>query len=495
MRTPYKSPEKLLEEYGEIIRPIKGTSMLPMLREACDAVRILPVKEELKVGDVPLYRKPNGQYVLHRIVGVEAKRYIIRGDNCTALENVPKRWVVGVASGFFRDGEYISESDPEYRKYVDKVLAAGKPLIPQELNYLLKLYAAAITQTPPPEAPEGLDWPALLQKSNRQLITAVVATAVEKLKTPPPADIFEAFVKARYAALRRDILYDVARETIYGLFEQEKIPYASLKGIIIKEYYPARGVREFTDNDILVDVSREKRIKRIMKDLGYTLTAASPVHDTYCKDNIYCFEMHKRLFDEDSVLHYDNVWDHFETRKPDSVAHYMSDEEFYIYFIAHYAKHRKAGGAGVRFLGDLYFLKKNVVSSPNFDRGYVAKRLEELKVSDIEEIATADVESLFSEGTLSDEEIRECFSGAVHGTYARAIASTIRSKGKFGYIMYRFFPPIKLMRCRYPVLKKCPILLPILWVVRLLLTLFNSHGRKEAVQMFKVWKSMKKDND
>ena len=165
MRTPYKSPERLLEEYGEIIRPIKGTSMLPMLRESRDAVRIMPVKEELEVGDIPLYRKPNGQYVLHRIVGVEENRYIIRGDNCTELENVPKKWVVGVAKEFFRSGEYVPESDPGYRAYVETVLAEGKPLIPQEWRYLLKLYVSAITQTQPPEAPKELDWSAVLQKS------------------------------------------------------------------------------------------------------------------------------------------------------------------------------------------------------------------------------------------------------------------------------------------------------------------------------------------
>ena len=365
MRTPYKSPEELLEEYGEIIRPIKGVSMLPMLRESRDAVRIMPVTEELKVGDVPLYRKPRGQYVLHRIVGVEKNRYIIRGDNCTALEYVPKKWVVGVANGFFRGGEYVPESDPEYRRYVETVLAEGKPLIPQEWRYLLKLYASAITQTPPPEAPKDVDWSAILQKSNRQLIAAVVATAVEKLQTPPPADVFEGFVNARYAALRRDILYDVEREIIYQHFEQEKIPYASLKGLMIKDYYPARGIREFVDNDILIDTSCEERIRRIMNDLGYTLTVASPVHDTYCKDNLYCFEMHKRLFDEDSNLSYKNLWDHFERKDPESVAHYMSDEEFYVYFMAHYAKHRRKGGAGV-ILGRSLFLAEERCPVPRF---------------------------------------------------------------------------------------------------------------------------------
>jgi acid phosphatase class B len=117
MKTPYKPLETLLEEYGEIIRPIKGISMLPMLREDRDAVRLVPVKEDLKVGDVPLYRKANGQYVLHRIVSVEQKHYIIRGDNTYQLERVPDEWIVGVMVEFWRGKKHYTADHKGYRRY------------------------------------------------------------------------------------------------------------------------------------------------------------------------------------------------------------------------------------------------------------------------------------------------------------------------------------------------------------------------------------------
>ena len=487
MKTPYKPLETLLEEYGEIIRPIKGISMLPMLREDRDAVRLVPVKEDLKVGDVPLYRKTNGQYVLHRIVSVEQKHYIIRGDNCVTFEKVSKKRVVGVAGGFFRDGKYVSTDDVEYQKYVATVLAEGKPLIPREWRYLLKLYAAAITQTQPPEAPEDLDWLSLLQKSNKQLITAVVASAVEMLESPPPAKIFEAFVKARYAALRRDILFDAEREKIYSIFRAEKIPYASLKGIIIKDMYPARGVREFVDNDILIDPSRANDVRRIMKDLGYKAIAGDEIHDTYHKDNLYCFEMHRRLYEIRRDKKNRDMWKYFLPDSEGSLSHHMRDEDLYVYLVAHYAKHCREGGAGARFLGDFYLIRKKFFDSPDFDRAYVKEQLISFGVEDAEETIAENVRMLFVEGALSDNAIRECFVGGSHGSYARKIALGIQSEGKLKYIIKKLFPPFSLMVFRYRILRKMPFLLPFFWPVRWFQYFLDTDGRRRGIHMLKLW--------
>lgn len=113
-----KNIEKILAEQGSVISPIKGDSMFPMLDEEKDAVRIVPVRGVLKKYDIPLYRRPGGQLVLHRIIEVRKNHYMICGDNRDGLEKVPFRWVVGVVEGFFKDGKYIPVTDEEYTKYV-----------------------------------------------------------------------------------------------------------------------------------------------------------------------------------------------------------------------------------------------------------------------------------------------------------------------------------------------------------------------------------------
>ncbi len=110
--------EKALELQGFIVAPVVGDSMLPMLDEKKDSVKIVPVSGELKKYDLPLYRRPDGKYVLHRIIGVGDGYYVIRGDNTYQKEKVPRRWVVGVTEGFFKDGKYVPVTHPEYVKYV-----------------------------------------------------------------------------------------------------------------------------------------------------------------------------------------------------------------------------------------------------------------------------------------------------------------------------------------------------------------------------------------
>ena len=58
--------------------------MLPLLRQGRDlfTVRAKKPGERLQVGDVALYRRPPGRYVLHRIVEAGEGEYVLLGDNC-----------------------------------------------------------------------------------------------------------------------------------------------------------------------------------------------------------------------------------------------------------------------------------------------------------------------------------------------------------------------------------------------------------------------------
>lgn len=107
-----------LEKYGKIVQPIRGISMLPMLEEGKDAVELVAVNGPLNKYDLPLYRRKNGQLVLHRIIAVKKNYYLICGDNSMAVEKVPRESILAVASGFFKDGKYVSCQDEEYLAYV-----------------------------------------------------------------------------------------------------------------------------------------------------------------------------------------------------------------------------------------------------------------------------------------------------------------------------------------------------------------------------------------
>ena len=58
----------------------RGISMQPMLRNGQDSVVLSPVNKPLKKYDLPLYRRPDGQFVLHRIVAVTGGQPVYEGD-------------------------------------------------------------------------------------------------------------------------------------------------------------------------------------------------------------------------------------------------------------------------------------------------------------------------------------------------------------------------------------------------------------------------------
>jgi hypothetical protein len=98
--------EKLLARDGILVYRIRGVSMEPMLRQNRDLVEIRVPPTRLKKYDVALYRRGKA-YVLHRVIGVEEKRYLIRGDNTYSIEKVPDSAVIGVLTGFQRKGKQI----------------------------------------------------------------------------------------------------------------------------------------------------------------------------------------------------------------------------------------------------------------------------------------------------------------------------------------------------------------------------------------------------
>lgn len=94
--------------------------MEPLLHNRKSTVVIEGKTSLLKRYDVALYRRPSGQYVLHRVVRVLDGAYLIRGDNRISRERVPQEWVIGVMTGYYEDerGGYISCGSAKYRKYL-----------------------------------------------------------------------------------------------------------------------------------------------------------------------------------------------------------------------------------------------------------------------------------------------------------------------------------------------------------------------------------------
>ena len=112
--------EEQLRLHGSLVYTNVGDSMMPLLRQNRDLL-IVERKPEgrCKKYDVVLYRRPAGEYVLHRILKVRRDDYVICGDNRWQREfGVPDDWILGVLTAVVRDGKQINVTDSEYRRYV-----------------------------------------------------------------------------------------------------------------------------------------------------------------------------------------------------------------------------------------------------------------------------------------------------------------------------------------------------------------------------------------
>ena len=93
--------------------------MLPLLRNHMDTVFLRKPERKLRRGDVLFYRRSNGAFVLHRVIGVRKDGFVLRGDNQTEKEyGIRSEQVLAMLTAVRRkEGKYIRCTDVGYRLY------------------------------------------------------------------------------------------------------------------------------------------------------------------------------------------------------------------------------------------------------------------------------------------------------------------------------------------------------------------------------------------
>ena len=111
--------QALLAEQKQVLLTVTGNSMYPLFRSGADRVLLeKPKPAPLKRGDIALYQRPNGKYVLHRVMKVQNGAYWMAGDAQTDLEKgVAPDSVVAVVCAFERNGRRTPCRSGGYRIY------------------------------------------------------------------------------------------------------------------------------------------------------------------------------------------------------------------------------------------------------------------------------------------------------------------------------------------------------------------------------------------
>lgn len=346
-------------------------------------------------------------------------------------------------------------------------------------KYVIHLTKCALKNKNPKEKPENLSWNEIFSLADKHMIVNMLWYSVNKLTEKPAPELWKKWTEIKNKAVVKDIIQRSEYQKIINAFEKKHIRCMAVKGIFMKKLYPASDYRTMSDIDILIDEKNADRAGNIMFSLGYNCRRAGTFHhDEYFKVPVMDVEIHRQLFSDFAVnnfsQYYKNVFTKAEKISGTDFVYKMTDEEFYIYTLAHFYKHYSEDGSGIRSVMDIYILNHSIY--PKLDKQSLNRKLKKLKLLKFRNEITDLSEMWFGKNKATPELLKlsdYIIGSGTYGTISNRINNNIKSKGKFGYFIYSAFLPLSVMKAKYPVLKKVPVLLPVLWLWRWISAVFT----------------------
>lgn len=349
-------------------------------------------------------------------------------------------------------------------------------------DYFVAFVRVAVTGVPENiSLPKDFNWEALYSLAERHKLTAAVWRGIQltEFKVVPTSLSEKWFVRTQQI-LSKSIRFDHEISRIQTLFDQYGIDYIIIKGVTLQKYWPEKGLREFSDHDILIREEQRETARDIMLSLGYTNSHFGSVHDVYQKEPIYNVEIHVRLFESDYAYsdYFTHIWDRAVPVLDNSHQFQLTRIDFYLYFLFHFAKHTQCDGSGVRFYTDLFLLRKQLSFTPEEEENVNRVLVQYGQFDQIQKIY-ANLDYLFSHnGEMSSQTKELIFSGSTYGSHTHRIYNSVRANGKWKYVFARLFPPRKVLINRFKILRPMPFLLPFVWIYRLIHHLFSDFHRR-----------------
>lgn len=273
---------------------------------------------------------------------------------------------------------------------------------------------------------------------------------------------------------------------ITTLFEKENVRHQLLKGAVIKDIYPSPVMRQMSDIDIVVFDETLDRAAKLLEKEGYVNHGLIKHHMIFTSPTGVHVELHWCLYDQNvDYGQYIYFKDTFRSKLVNGLksTYEFNIEDFYIYMIAHMAKHFFETGCGIRNLVDIYVYTKYY--DGKMDAAYVGNELRKCGLYDFEKnmknlsYIWLDQEecSQFYENLFSY--MVECgiYGKRINGVWGQLAKET---NGKRTTKLRYYFPSITFMKEKYPWLEKREFLLPLAWFLRGTKGAMSSQGSEHA---------------
>ncbi len=268
-----------------------------------------------------------------------------------------------------------------------------------------------------------------------------------------------------------------------AMFEENGIKNLFMKGSRMKFIYPAAEMREMSDIDVLIFPESFEKAAAIMEKNGYTVVDDIKQHRIFRSPLGTVVEAHYTMCEKTTdKTQYEYFLDYSRLKLRDGMKYSYEQtlEDFYVYMIAHMARHFYVSGCGIRNLVDIFvFLEKY---GNSIDMPYIERELEKLHILDFyghmkkaTDIWLGGEESTeFYDNLIAYMEQGGTYGYEKNGIWNRFATSGAKEISKRKLKLWFLFPPLCNMAEKYPILEEHPSLLPIMWVRRGFESVFNN---------------------
>lgn len=355
----------------------------------------------------------------------------------------------------------------------------------REYEYLLHLMGAYLREKEPRTLPD-VDWKRLLQLAHIHSVSGILgymAMSYDLCEDEKMATALREICMSTIAGFaHRTALADLFLEQLTEI----GIDHVTMKGHVLKDYYPVPELRTYGDIDIVIRPEDRQKCHRWMLSQGYQVkTDWEPVY-SYRKTSEY-YEIHTELLEVDISEktgyqdYFRNIWQNAE---PVGVHQYRLRPEFhFLYMLVHLAKHLTGSGAGIRMYLDVAVYIHRF--DAEVDWQWVRTELETLSLTDFANTVFSFIQRYFGIGSpipldpVEDavlESLAEyTVSGGIFGqdgldSGKNTLKAEKESVPRCAVILKRMFPAAKTIESRYTYLQKHSWLLPAAWIHRLVKT-------------------------
>lgn len=363
-------------------------------------------------------------------------------------------------------------------------------------GYFLHLLKCGLKTEKPEEPPVGIDFEAIFELAKKQDVENTVFLSVDQLENKIDSNLYNIWQEAYYKRMKYSAFQDMALEELIEAFTKAEIDCMPLKGSVIKNYYPNPDLRSMGDIDFLVREQNRQVVRDIMHNIGYEDDILDDGQvDAFKKGKLTYIEIHYDFSAENHVMHeiFTIDWDKLIPTETEHL-YQMTFEDLYFFNTGHYVKNMHNKGMGLRGVVDTFVLRNRLTDN---QKQVLNERFAEVNIDEFNSklVKIADIwfNEVKDDGSL-DALQKYLLNKKTYGDYkTETILNAVYSEqtsSNAKYLKDKIFPSADDLYERFDIKRKCFLILPFLWIWRILLQLFGSKEKwsfaKKQMDTFKT---------